>query len=91
MLTSAAMSAVPHDRAGMAGGALNTFRQLGYAVGIAVLGTVFASAASGRSGRAERAAVATSLDHVFAVAGGTGLLAATIVLVFVQRSARKAW
>jgi EmrB/QacA subfamily drug resistance transporter len=40
-LTSAAMAAVPHERAGMASGALNTFRQLGQALGIAVLGAVF--------------------------------------------------
>jgi EmrB/QacA subfamily drug resistance transporter len=40
-LTSTAMGAVPWQRAGMAGGALNAFRQLGYAFGIAVLGEVF--------------------------------------------------
>src|SRR6201999_2964860 len=40
-LTSTAMAAVPWQRAGMAGGALNAFRQLGYAFGIAVLGAVF--------------------------------------------------
>jgi len=32
---------VPWQRAGMAGGALSAFRQLGYAFGIAVLGEVF--------------------------------------------------
>jgi EmrB/QacA subfamily drug resistance transporter len=40
-LTSTAMSAVPWEQAGMAGGALSAFRQLGYALGIAVLGEVF--------------------------------------------------
>jgi EmrB/QacA subfamily drug resistance transporter len=40
-LSAAAMAAVPGPRAGMAAGAVNTFRQLGYAVGIAVLGAVF--------------------------------------------------
>jgi EmrB/QacA subfamily drug resistance transporter len=43
VLSAAAMSAVPPERGGMAGGALNTFRQLGYALGIAVLGVVFRS------------------------------------------------
>jgi EmrB/QacA subfamily drug resistance transporter len=42
-LNSTAMAAVPWQRAGMAGGALNAFRQLGYAFGIAVLGEVFRS------------------------------------------------
>ena len=91
VLASAAMSSVPHQRAGMAGGALNTFRQLGYALGIAVLGTVFAGAASSGSGMSSRAAVATSLDHVFTVAGIVALAGAAVVLLFVRRSAHKAW
>jgi EmrB/QacA subfamily drug resistance transporter len=40
-LSSAAMAAVPWQRAGMAGGALSAFRQLGFAFGLAVLGEVF--------------------------------------------------
>ncbi len=91
VLTSAAMSAVPHQRAGMAGGALNTFRQLGYALGIAVLGTVFAGTASKQTGAASRDAVATSLDHVYTIAGIIALVGAAIVLLFVRRSAQKAW
>jgi EmrB/QacA subfamily drug resistance transporter len=43
VLVSAALAAVPARRAGMASGAVNTFRQLGYALGIAVLGTLFTS------------------------------------------------
>jgi EmrB/QacA subfamily drug resistance transporter len=53
-MTSAVMSSVPVHRGGMAAGALNTGRQLGFAFGIAVLGTVFqsrvASALSGHPG-----------------------------------------
>jgi len=45
-LSSTAMSAVPWQQAGMAGGALSAFRQLGYAFGIAVLGEVFRSGLS---------------------------------------------
>ncbi|OPC79248.1 MFS transporter [Embleya scabrispora] len=40
-MAGAALTAVPPSRAGMAGGALNTFRQLGFALGIAVVGVVF--------------------------------------------------
>lgn len=40
-LSAAAMAAVPGPRAGMAAGAVNTFRQFGYAFGVAVLGAVF--------------------------------------------------
>lgn len=43
VLVSAATSTVPPQRAGMAGGAVNTFRQLGMTLAIAVLGAVFTS------------------------------------------------
>jgi EmrB/QacA subfamily drug resistance transporter len=46
VLTSAAMSTVTPQRFGMAAGGVNTSRQLGYAIGIAVLGTVFAKRAA---------------------------------------------
>jgi EmrB/QacA subfamily drug resistance transporter len=43
VLISAALGAVRPERSGMASGTVNTFRQLGYALGIAALGTIFAS------------------------------------------------
>lgn len=46
-LGSAAMSAVPPQRGGMAAGAVNTARQLGFALGIAALGSVFTARAQG--------------------------------------------
>jgi EmrB/QacA subfamily drug resistance transporter len=80
-LSSTAMSAVPHERGGMAAGTVNTARQLGFAIGIAVLGGIF----RGRVGQ-------VLADHGIvdagggsgvagAVAGGQsrGLLAATPV------------
>jgi EmrB/QacA subfamily drug resistance transporter len=45
-LSSAAMGAVPPQRGGMAAGAVNTARQLGFALGIAALGSVFAARAA---------------------------------------------
>ncbi|MGC5016374.1 MFS transporter [Streptosporangium sp. DT93] len=42
-LSAAAMAAVPQERGGMAAGAVNTFRQLGFAFGVAILGGVFHS------------------------------------------------
>ncbi|HEY2791101.1 MAG TPA: MFS transporter [Micromonosporaceae bacterium] len=42
-LTSAIMASVPQQRGGMASGAMNTARQLGFAFGIAALGTIFQS------------------------------------------------
>ncbi|MFC1419755.1 MFS transporter [Streptacidiphilus cavernicola] len=43
IMMSAALATVPRERVGMASGVVNTGRQLGYALGIAVLGTVFAN------------------------------------------------
>ncbi|MFI6074790.1 MFS transporter [Actinoplanes sp. NPDC051343] len=45
-LASSAMGAVPPQRSGMAAGSLTTARQLGFAIGIAVLGTAFAARTS---------------------------------------------
>ncbi|MBY8887637.1 MFS transporter [Streptomyces sp. PTM05] len=42
-MSQAALASVPPHRAGMAGGAVNTFRQLGYALGVALFGTLAAS------------------------------------------------
>jgi EmrB/QacA subfamily drug resistance transporter len=64
---SAAMAAVPPQRGGMAGGAVNTARQLGFALGIAALGSVF-------SVRAQQAfedrGVSDAAEAGRAVAGG---------------------
>ncbi len=50
-LASSAMGSVPARRGGMAAGAITTARQLGFAIGVAVLGTVFADRASGHLSR----------------------------------------
>jgi EmrB/QacA subfamily drug resistance transporter len=42
-MTSAAMGAVPVDKAGVGSGVLNSFRQLGGALGIAVMGAILAA------------------------------------------------
>ncbi|MFF5533306.1 MFS transporter [Streptomyces cinerochromogenes] len=46
-VAGAALAAVPAERSGMAGGAVNTVRQLGYALGVAVFGTVLTSRMTG--------------------------------------------
>ncbi|WP_369777811.1 DHA2 family efflux MFS transporter permease subunit [Streptomyces sp. R33] len=61
-LAAAAMGAVAPARAGMAGGALNTARQLGMALGIAVLGAVFqAGLKDGLAGSGQGPAAAEAL------------------------------
>ena len=56
---SAVLAEVPPERSGMASGALNTFRQLGLALGVAVFGTVFTNRVAdghGSPGRIRRRA-----------------------------------
>jgi EmrB/QacA subfamily drug resistance transporter len=73
-LTSAALGAVPVQRGGMAAGAVNTARQLGYAIGIALLGTVFSVRAASTL-RHDGLSQASSLAHGLAGGQGQGLLA----------------
>ncbi|MER6515962.1 DHA2 family efflux MFS transporter permease subunit [Streptomyces sp. NPDC001553] len=67
-LAAAAMGTVAPARAGMAGGALNTARQLGNALGIAVLGALFqAGLTSGLAGSGQPHGTAEAL-----ASGGAG-------------------
>jgi EmrB/QacA subfamily drug resistance transporter len=66
-LASTAMGAVPPQRGGMAAGAVNTARQLGYAFGIALLGSIFTARAAGRL---DDHAVANSASVAHSLAGG---------------------
>jgi hypothetical protein len=66
-LTSAALAAVPLERSGMAAGVVNTARQLGLALGVAILGTTFTS----RAGNVlQSKGVPHSSDVASAVSGG---------------------
>jgi EmrB/QacA subfamily drug resistance transporter len=87
-IAGAALAAVPHDRAGMAGGAVNTFRQLGYALGIAVYGTVVTSrmqdtlpreAAHALAGGAAGALRGSFPEHALHSAFAAGLNTAAVV------------
>jgi len=85
-LSSALLGTVPRERAGMAGGALNAARQLGLALGVAVLGGIVSAVASG--GPAGPAAeVAAALTTSYLVAGGTGLVGAVLTIVLVGATA----
>lgn len=69
-LAGAALASVPPERAGMAGGAVNTFRQLGYAFGVAVFGTVVTSGIGGTLSEGQ--------SHALAGGGAPGLRAAGV-------------
>ena len=69
-MTAAAMGAVPVDKAGVGSAVLNTFRQVGGALGIAVIGAIVADrrrvAADRREPRRRRSS--TGFHHALRVA-----------------------
>ncbi|AQZ71173.1 MFS transporter [[Actinomadura] parvosata subsp. kistnae] len=71
-LSSAAMTYAPPQRAGMAAGTVNTVRQLGYALGIALLGLLY------RDGGGYAA-----LNDVYRASAVTGVVAGLLVLAAV--------
>ena len=95
-LASTAVSVVPPQRAGMAAGVNNTFRQVGIATGIAGLGAIFQSALSPQyahaiSGGAVRGVQAKAefvhgLNDILLVATFVALAGAVAALVLIRRS-----
>jgi EmrB/QacA subfamily drug resistance transporter len=80
---SAVLAEVPRERSGMAGGALNTFRQLGLAFGVAVFGSVFTHRIA--DGHGSPAGFADGLNATLLVASGTALAGGVLVLVLLRK------
>jgi hypothetical protein len=87
-LSSAVMGAVPHERAGMAGGALNSARQLGLAIGVALLGAVFSALAPGGI-TGPGPSVALALNMSYTVAGVVALVGAALVFALLRTRDRE--
>jgi DHA2 family methylenomycin A resistance protein-like MFS transporter len=88
-MTATAMAAVGPERAGMASAIHNSMRQIGQALGVAVLGSlVYAGVAGGQAG-GERlrgdsaAAFVEGLHRAVAVSGGCLLLAAALAVALI--------
>ncbi|GGU81592.1 MFS transporter [Streptomyces albospinus] len=94
VLVSAALGAAPPARAGMASGAVNTFRQLGFAFGIAVLGTVFGQAMRdalhGPGHATPAAAYLSGLREITLLSGVVAVATGLLVLAVVRRAPRTA-
>ena len=86
-LTTAGLAGVAPADAGAASGLINVMQQLGAALGLAVLVTVFdgtvGSGLSGRLGRAADTAVRGALVHGLDVAFGAGAIFALCALAIV--------
>ncbi len=86
-MTAAALSAVPVDKAGVGSGMLNTFRQVGGALGIAVMGAILVSEsdASSSAGATEAEAFMSGLHRALYVAAAIAI-AAALTAAFTVRS-----
>ena len=90
-MTAAAMSAVPVDKAGVGSGMLNTFRQVGGSLGIAVMGAILAAGASSAraAGAAADAAFVAGLHHALYTAAAVALVAALVAAVTIRSHAER--
>ena len=86
-MTSVAMGSVPVDKAGVGSGVLNSFRQVGGALGIAVMGAILASyttAAVGSPLAAQQ--YVNGLHAALLVSAGIAFAGAIVALVLVRES-----
>jgi predicted MFS family arabinose efflux permease len=89
-LASTAVSTVRQERAGMASGINNTFRQIGIATGIAALGAIFASQVDPRAfaphpGPAARASFVAGLHDILIVGAVVAACGAVLAAALVRR------
>ena len=80
-LATTAVSTVRCERAGMASGINNTFRQVGIATGIAALGAIFASKVGGLARRSRRRSDGvrrTALHDILLVGAGVAVVGAVL-------------
>jgi EmrB/QacA subfamily drug resistance transporter len=88
-LASTAVSTVRQERAGMASGINNTYRQIGIATGIAALGAIFASKVDPRAfaphaSLAARASFANGLHDILLVGAVVALCGAVLATILVR-------
>src|SRR3954453_10998854 len=82
-LAATAVGTVRVERAGMASGINNTFRQIGIATGIAALGAIFASRTGGQG--ASQAAFVHGLHDILLVGAATAAVGAVLAAALVRR------
>ena len=85
-MTAAAMGSVPVDKAGVGSGVLNSFRQLGGSLGIALMGAILASYATASPGSAAGAQQFVNGLHAALLVAAVITFAAAIVAVVTVRT-----
>jgi EmrB/QacA subfamily drug resistance transporter len=84
--TSAAMGSVPIDKAGVGSAVLNSMRQVGGALGIAVIGAIIAESVNAAPGTPEGAAqFVTGYQHALTVAALIALAGAVLSVATVRK------
>jgi EmrB/QacA subfamily drug resistance transporter len=84
-MTAAAMGSVPVDKAGVGSGVLNSFRQLGGSLGIALMGAILASYLHHPAGTPAAAQdFVNGLHAALAVAAGVTFAAAVVAIALVR-------
>ncbi|WP_431930070.1 MFS transporter [Nonomuraea jabiensis] len=85
---AAVLELVPRQRSGIASATVNTARQAGSALGIAVLGTILAQRLADTDGRTFRALYGTGMRDVMLVAGAAVLAGALLLTLKATRRPR---
>jgi EmrB/QacA subfamily drug resistance transporter len=84
--TAAAMGSVPVNKAGVGSAVLNSGRQVGGALGIAVMGAIIANYATGVPGTPEALdGFVTGYQHALRVAAGIALVGAVVAVATVRK------
>jgi len=84
-MSAAVMGAAPVAKAGVASGVLNTFRQVGVALGIAITGAIVADRAASRGGLRNPDGFIYGLTFAMKVSAAICLGAAIAAAVLVRR------
>jgi MFS family permease len=86
-MTAAALGAVPVEKAGVGSGILNTFRQVGLALGIAVMGAILTSQAKTASanGATPDEAFVHGLTHAMVVSAAIAFCGAIVAAVLIRK------
>ena len=88
-MTSAAMASVPIDKAGVGSGVLNSFRQVGGSLGIALMGAILASYVHPAASRAQSAQdFVDGLHAALITSAGIAFAGAAVALLTVKPQRR---
>ena len=84
-MTAAALGSVPVEKSGVGSGVLNTFRQVGGALGIAVMGAIVASYVDLSSGRPDPSSFIDGFQAALRVSAVFALIGAVVAVTTIRK------